>query len=178
MKKIILFSFEAIKVIVISLAIVVPIRYFLFQPFLVQGESMQPNFSTGDYLIVDQITYRFKGPERGEVIIFRSPSDFQRLIKRVVGLPNETVEIKNEKITIKKGEEIFILKEDYLFDLDTGGNLSISLGENEYFVLGDNRNFSYDSRRFGVVKRENIIGRALLRLFPVSSISKIESPEY
>ncbi len=167
------------KIIVVSLAIVIPIRYFLFQPFVVQGESMQPNFSTGDYLIVDQISYRFKGPTRGEVIVFNSPtSSSQRLIKRVIGLPGELVEIDEGEIRIIKGEESLNLEEKYLLGIATKGVISINLREDEYFVLGDNRDFSYDSRKFGVVKKENIIGKALFRLLPVSNLSKIEIPSY
>ncbi|MFA6753659.1 MAG: signal peptidase I [Candidatus Paceibacterota bacterium] len=178
-KKVFLFLFETVKIIVISLAIVIPIRYFLFQPFVVQGESMQPSFSTGDYLIVDQISYRFKEPQRGEVIILRSPSEpSQRLIKRVIGLPSEGVEIKEGDLAIIKEGERLILEEDYLFNGSLKGDFSILLNENEYFVLGDNRDFSYDSRRFGVIKKENIIGRVLFRLLPVSSVSKIEAPSY
>lgn len=178
-KKVFSFLFETIKIIVIALAIVIPIRYFLFQPFVVQGESMKPNFATGDYLIVDQISYRFKEPTRGEVIVFNSPtSPSQRLIKRIIGLPGETIIIGDEKIEIIKGEDILFLEEDYLNGLITKGDFSIVLGEDEYFVLGDNREFSYDSRKFGLVKKERIIGRALLRLLPVSHFSKIEAPSY
>ncbi len=178
-KKVFSLFFETIKVIVIALAVVVPIRYFLFQPFVVQGESMEPSFSTGDYLIVDQISYRFNSPERGEVVVFRSPSNSsQRLIKRVIGLPGEEVIVEEGKITIIKDEETVYIEEDYLFSRALKGDYSILLGEEEYFVLGDNRDFSYDSRRFGIVEEDKIIGRAFLRLLPFSSISRIKAPSY
>lgn len=179
MKKFFSFLFETVKIVVVALAIVVPIRYFLFQPFVVQGESMEPNFSTGDYLIVDQIGYRFKEPVRGDVVVFNSPTNqSQRLIKRIIGLPGEKVEIEDGEIRISKYEELLFLKEDYLPEVLNKGNFLIFLEDNEYFVLGDNRDFSYDSRKFGVIKKEEIIGRALFRLLPVSSLSKIENPNY
>lgn len=175
MKKFLSFIFETAKVIVIALAIVVPIRYFLFQPFVVDGESMRPSFESGDYLIVDQISYRFREPERGEVIVFRSPSNYsQRLIKRIIGLPGEQVEVNEGEVKI----EGVLLEEDYLIELNTEGEIEILLGRDEYFVMGDNRNFSYDSRRFGLVEERSITGRVVLRLFPFSSFSKITLPSY
>lgn len=179
MKKFLIFIFETAKVIVIALAIVLPIRYFLFQPFVVEGKSMEPSFEGGDYLIVDQISYRFREPERGEVIVFRSPSKHsQRLIKRIIGLPGELVEIEDGEVMIKGNGEVTLLEEDYLESSNTDGNVKIILGAEEYFVMGDNRDHSYDSRRFGIVEKENITGRALMRLLPVSSFSKITPPLY
>ena len=142
---------EFVQVIIIAAIIVLPIRYFVFQPFIVKGDSMVPNFHSGDYLIVDEISYRFSGPSRGDVIVFHYPLDeSQRFIKRVIGLPGETVEVKEGKITVipKDGENVFTLNEKlYLPDLlSTGGDVKITLKEDEFFVLGDNRQFSYDSR--------------------------------
>lgn len=180
MKKILLFTWEMAKIIAITLLVVVPIRYFLFQPFMVRGESMKPNFESGDYLIVDQISYRFREPERGDVIVFRSPqNNSQRFIKRIIGLPGEVVEITDGKIEIETVSGHLSLDEsNYLPLLETQENESFILGEKEYFVLGDNRNFSYDSRRFGPITKDKIIGRALLRLWPYSSLSKITVPIY
>src|SRR3989344_8898539 len=88
------FVWETIKVVVISLAIILPIRYYLVQPFFVKGASMEPSFEDGDYLLINEISYRFSAPERGDVIVFRYPKDrSQFFIKRIVGLPGETVEI-------------------------------------------------------------------------------------
>lgn len=179
-KNIFSFILEVVKISLIALAIVIPIRYFLFQPFFVRGESMDPNFANGDYLIVDEITYHFRNPERGEVIIFDASYDpTQRLIKRVIGLPGEIVEVKNGGVVIYDGAGSRILDESkYLFGVETGGDLKIALKQDEFFVLGDNRPFSYDSRRFGPVKKEDIIGKVLLRAWPFASVNKFEVPIY
>jgi len=181
MKKFFVFILEIFKIAVITAVIVIPIRYFLFQPFFVKGESMKPTFENGDYIIVDEISYRFRNPKRGEVIVFKYPKDTsQNFIKRVIGLPGETVEIKDGKVEIYKNGRIQTLNElNYLSSgLWTQGNLRVSLGKNEYFVMGDNRLFSYDSRRFGKVPRKDIIGRAALRIFPFNSLVEFKAPAY
>lgn len=170
---------EFLKVVAIAAVIVFPIRYFLFQPFIVKGESMIPNLHPGDYLIVDEISYIIGKPQRGEVVILKYPLDqSQRFVKRIIGLPGETVEIKDGKITINKNDQFFILGEEYLDSASTDGSLKITLGNDQYFVLGDNRNSSYDSRIWGVLPRKNIIGRAILKLFPLSDIDYISPPNY
>jgi signal peptidase I len=181
MKKIVGFVWEVAKIIIIASAIVIPIRYFLFQPFFVKGQSMDPNFGDGDYLIIDEMTYRFRNPQRGEVIVFNYPQDpSQRFIKRVIGLPGETIEIKDGRIYIYKDGKPEILDEtDYLpQNLETTGNIKITIGENDFFVMGDNRNFSFDSRRFGLLPKGNIIGRVLLRAWPLETAEKIPLPAY
>lgn len=179
-KKYTLFTWELLKIALIAFVIVAPIRYFIFQPFIVKGESMSPTFESGDYLIVDEITYRFSNPQRGDVIIFDYPKDLsQRFIKRIIGLPEETVNVANGQVEITKDGKTTILEEVYLpEDLKTIGEIKMTLGQNEYFVLGDNRNYSYDSRVWGVVPREDIIGKAFLRLFPLSAVSEIARPAY
>ncbi|KKQ21623.1 MAG: Signal peptidase I [Parcubacteria group bacterium GW2011_GWA2_37_10] len=179
-QKYIPFVWEVLKIFIIASVIVLPIRYFLFQPFIVKGDSMSPNFLSGDYLIVDELSYRFSDPQRGEVIVFKYPKDTtQRFIKRVIGLPGETVNIKNGSITISKDGKSFILDEKYLpFDLKTYGEVNTVLGSDEFFVLGDNREFSYDSRRWGNVPREDIIGKALLRILPLAALSEFSAPNY
>ena len=181
MKNFFSFIWEIAKIVIIAAVIVVPIRYFLFQPFFVRGQSMDPNFENGDYLIIDEITYRFRDPGRGEVVVFKYPDDpSQRFIKRIIGLPGETIEIKDGKVIISNQETSLVLDEsDYLVsDLSTSGDTIISLQENEYFVLGDNRAFSFDSRRFGPLSKENIIGRVVLRAWPFDSLSGFEDLVY
>lgn len=180
MNKIFAFFWEIFQIVILALLVVLPIRAFIFQPFIVKGQSMEPNFEDGDYLIIDEISYRFKKPERGEVIVFKNPlNPNQRFIKRIIGLPEETVEIKEGKITIIKGEEIISLDESkYLSSNLTNGEIKISLGENEYFVMGDNRNFSFDSRQFGPLNKRYIIGRVFLRLWPIKALAKFEAPIY
>lgn len=175
-----LFSWEILKMMIISLAIVLPIRYFVFQPFLVKGASMQPNFNNGDYLIVNEISYKFENPKRGEVIVFKYPNDpSQRYIKRIIGLPGETVEVAAGKIIIYKDSQEQVLNESYLPNyIRTLGDLKTTLKTNEYFVLGDNRIASFDSRRWGALPKGNIIGKVELRAWPFAALSKFEAPDY
>lgn len=177
MKRFLSFFWEITKIVIIALVIVIPIRYFIFQPFLVKGQSMEPNFETGDYLIIDEISYRFRDPQRGEVVVFKYPQNLsQRYIKRIIGLPGETIEIKDGKVLIDNK----ILDEKSYFPqfIQTPGNILITLNENEYFVLGDNRLASYDSRRWGSLPREDIIGRVFIRAWPITALAKIAIPEY
>ncbi|MEK7562557.1 MAG: signal peptidase I [Patescibacteria group bacterium] len=168
------FVWEVLKIFIIASVIVLPIRYFLFQPFIVKGDSMVPNFLSGDYLIVDELSYRFSDPQRGDVIVFKYPKDAtQRFIKRVIGLPGETVDVSNGSVTISKDGKSFVLAEAYIPpDLKTYGDARTVLGADEFFVLGDNREFSYDSRRWGSVPKKDIIGKALLRILPLAALSK------
>lgn len=159
------------KVLFISLAIVLPIRYFLAQPFIVRGASMEPTFENNEYLIIDEASYYFQEPQRGQVIVFRYPRDPQQFfIKRIVGLPGEEVIIRNGRVHIVNANtpEGFALDEHYLHPPDRGTfpDGGRKLGLDEYFVLGDNRDFSSDSRVWGVLSKDFIIGRALLRIWP------------
>ena len=159
---------ELIKLIFLSLVIVVPFRLYIAQPFIVDGASMDPTFETGDYLIVDEISYRFTTPTRGSVLIFKYPIDPKKsFIKRVIGLPNETVTIANGEIMIINTLNPlgFVLDEPYL-GLGKSDNSTYKLGPDEYFVLGDNRLGSADSRIWGPVPEGNIVGRPLVRFFP------------
>ena len=181
MRKTLLFFWEIIKIVILALLIVIPIRYFIFQPFVVKGNSMEPNFHQGDYLIVDEISYRFKQPQRGDVIVFHYPQDpSQRFVKRIIGLPGETIEIEDGKVIIFSEEGSQILDEsDYLFpSVSTPGDIRITLAGDEYFVLGDNRVSSSDSRRWGPLPREDIVGRVFFRAWPFAAFAKIEVPIY
>jgi len=180
MKNFFSFLFETAKIVILAVIIVVPIRYFIFQPFFVQGMSMEPNFHNGDYLIVDEITYRFMDPQRGEVVVFKYPkSPTQRYIKRIIGLPEETINIKEGQISIINQNGTWILDEsDYLLEAYTGGEIKVSLSKDEYFVLGDNRAFSSDSRRWGALSREFIVGKVYLRAWPFTALAKMEAPAY
>ncbi len=176
--KILDFFKEILQTVILALLIILPIRYFIFQPFIVKGQSMEANFEDGNYLIIDEITYRIRDPKRGEVIVFKNPMNgHQRFIKRIIGLPGETVEISDGKIFISNGEKK-ILNEPYLNPSFTAGDIQLTLGKDEYFVLGDNRQFSLDSRRFGPIKKKEIVGRVFLRLWPIYSFAKIEAPAY
>jgi len=160
---------------IIAILIVAPIRLFIAQPFIVSGASMEPTFKTGEYLIIDQLSYSFDAPKRGEVIIFRYPNEPSKFfIKRVIGLPNETVELHGKEIVIKNSEHPsgIILDEPYLEEGNRNvTNMTTTLRDNEYFVLGDNRRASSDSRIWGPLAEDFIVGRAFVRLFPITESS-------
>lgn len=142
---------------------------------------MEPNFSSGDYLIVDELSYNFNDPQRGEVIVFESPNDAGQLyIKRIIALPGETVEIKNGKVFVSnEGKRLLLDENDYFYSfVYTSGNLKLTLSEGEYFVLGDNRSASFDSRKWGTIEEEGIIGKVFMRAWPFVSAGKIEIPSY
>jgi signal peptidase I len=164
---------EIIRFSIIALLIVVPIRMFIAQPFIVSGASMAETFHTGEYLIVDQLSYYFHKPNRGDVVIFRYPRDPSKyFIKRIIGVPGDTVLIEEAKVTIinEENPEGITLDEPYIKSMRSAGRLEEKLGDREYFVMGDNRDESSDSRMWGVLQEERIIGRAFLRLFPIDTI--------
>ena len=136
--------FDFIKFIFIVAVIVVPIRFLVAQPFLVSGASMEPTYHDGDYLIVDEISYRVSDPKKDDVIIFRYPKNPKVFfIKRIIALPNEEIILDGKEIKLK---------------------------DNEYFVMGDNRGASSDSRIWGPVPKKLIVGRSIVRLWPFNKI--------
>lgn len=164
------FLAELGHIVLISLAIIVPVRYFLIQPFYVKGASMEPNFYDKEYLIIDEISYRFDEPTRGDIIVFRYPSDpRQFFIKRIVGLPGEHIVLENGRISVTDpatGQGGMLDETSYLADLLTAGSKDLTLGADEYYLLGDNRGSSLDSRMFGPVKRGFFIGKVWFRGWP------------
>lgn len=164
---------EIVQFAIIAILIVVPIRMFIAQPFIVSGASMEDTFHSGEYLIVDQLSYHVRQPQRGEVIIFRYPRDPSKFfIKRIIGLPGDTIQINNSVVTITNDEhpDGFILNEPYIAAMTPAEPFEEELGEREYFVMGDNRDQSSDSRSWGVLQEERIVGRAFLRLFPPQEV--------
>lgn len=164
---------DILRFTIIALLVVVPFRFFIAQPFIVSGDSMQPTFQTGEYLIIDQLSYHFQEPERGEVVVFKAPeSDARFFIKRIIGLPGETVEIQNGTVTIYNDQhpDGRRLREPYI-QASRRETMSVKLEPEEYFVMGDNRPVSSDSRSWGPLKLDRIQGRPILRLFPLSDIS-------
>jgi len=165
---------EILKASLIALIIVVPIRFFIAQPFIVSGASMDPAFESGHYLVVDQLSYRFEKPMRGDVIVFKFPRDTSKFfIKRIIGLPGETIQTRDGIVAIINEEfpDGMLLEEPYLYDGNrTRDTFRITLAEDEYFVMGDNRRASSDSRMWGPLNKDLLIGRAYLRVLPLQQI--------
>lgn len=163
--------YEIIRFTIIAFLIVIPIRMYIAQPFIVSGDSMVPTFHNGEYLIIDEVSYAFNEPKRGDVIVFRFPNDTSRFfIKRIIALPGETININGSAVNITtKGGGKLELDENYV-QADFFSQLDKTLGEDEYFVMGDNRQASSDSRAWGVLNRQYIVGRAFVRVFPLSEL--------
>lgn len=169
---------ELLKIaIIVGLAILV-VRFFVFKPFYVKGASMEPAYFDHEYLIIDEITYRFNEPKRGDVVVFRPPvNTTDYYIKRVIGLPGETVKVINGDVIIFNNDnpQGFKLDESsYLIHKGTQEeSIVLKLSANQYFVLGDNRPVSSDSRRFGAVDRSAIVGRTYLRGWPLTRLGVV-----
>ncbi len=169
------FILDLLKTGVIVFIIAFALRYFAVQPFIVDGESMEPNFVNNEYLLAEKISYLIGQPQRGDVVVFKYPKNPSiNYIKRIIGLPGETVKITNDQVIIINTDQPkgMILSEDYIpkdfLTLTTNQAPLIStLGPNEYFVLGDNREHSSDSREWGILPKENITGRAWLTILPL-----------
>ena len=185
------FILELLKIFFLAFIIIIPVRVFLFQPFFVQGASMEPNFKDSQYLIINEFGYKetsvgvanknfftvkpFKDFSRGDVAVFRYPKDRSKFfIKRMVGLPGEKIEVKNNQVKIfnDANPNGFVLDESaYLSSVEkTFGDLTITLKDDEFFVLGDNRMFSSDSRFWGPVSEKEIVGKVLARAWPINSV--------
>lgn len=156
-------------------------RAFVLQPFLVEGNSMEPNYHDKEFLLADRLTYHFRTPQRGEVVIFHYPKNPQEdYIKRIVGLPGETVTIEKGQIYVNGR----LLEEDYLPDNTQtliSNNTNIVLNQNlapdEYFVLGDNRDHSSDSREWGIMPKKNIVGRTWFVVYPFKNFGLVKNPK-
>lgn len=171
---------EVAKVIIISVLLATIVRTFIIQPFAVRGASMNPNFSQGDYLIIDKINYHMFQPKRGDVIVFRAPNQVSTTyyIKRIIALPGETMRIGNNQITIFNQEypNGLVLDESFYQPINgDSSNIEKMLPDDKYFVLGDNRKASSDSRSWGLLDKDNIIGRVLIRAWPVNHLGVFAS---
>lgn len=185
------FVWETAKVVLLSLVIILPIRYYLIQPFFVKGSSMVPNFHDKEYILVDKWTYRLGRPERGDVVIFKYPGNPKEyFIKRIIGLPGETVLAgNNNSVTVfnERYPNGFVVSEQgylpatnptYCGTNTTWCGVKVTLKAAEYFMMGDNREHSSDSRFFGPVDKSFFAGMAWLRLWPFNEVGFISRTEY
>lgn len=172
---------------IITLAIIfvisLVIRMYVLQPFIVDGQSMEPNFHNQEYLLAEKLTPYFQEFERGQVIIFESPSENFNLIKRIIALPNERIVIDKSEVIIYpygRNKDGIIIYENYIISNGNGKQekIDITLEKDEYFVLGDNRANSRDSREFGTIKEDSIIGKVWITILPLVDIQMFSAPEY
>lgn len=182
-------GWEVLKTVAFIVLVAVFIRAFVVQPFFVEGQSMEPDFHDGDYLLVNQMGYHLGKPSRGDVIVFKAPPEpDENYIKRIIGLPGETVELVNGHFVIKNDEhpEGITLEEPYIEegvltrpDPETN-QTRWELGPDQYFVAGDNRQpgKSSDSRSWGPLPRNNIIGKTSVRVYPIADFAWITHQKY
>jgi signal peptidase I len=181
------FFLDIIETIVIALSIFLIIYLFVSSPHQVNGQSMVPNFQSGEYVLSDKISYKTRNPRRGEVIVFHAPEAAQcpkgtgcDFIKRVMGLPGETIQVHDNHIWVngKAVEEPYIPKEFEILPGPATKDKSITLGPDEYFVCGDNRPYSSDSRTWGPITKSDIVGRAIIRYWPLNKAGFIPHATY
>jgi signal peptidase I len=180
-RSILSFFGDIVETVIIALVIFLVVYIFLVQPHRVSGDSMKPNFLDGELILTDKISYRIDQPKRGDVIVFKAPVDQSKdFIKRIIGLPGEKIEIKAGEIYINDKK----LNEPYFSDAklaETGTHYettSITVPERHYYVFGDNRLASFDSREWGPLPKENIVGRAWLIYWPINKIKFIRHVQY
>lgn len=175
------FFLDFIETIVVSLAIFAVVYLFLFQPHQVDGRSMEPNFQNGEYILTDKVSYRFREPQRGDVVVFHSPQDERvDFIKRIIAVPGDTVEVRGGYVYLNGVK----LEENYINDPGRVAqgrflreNTVAEVPSGEYIVMGDNRLHSSDSREWGFVTRAEIVGRAFFRYWPPTSFGVLDTSE-
>lgn len=169
-----LLVYDVFKTVSTVLGVAFLIRFFLIQPFYVSGPSMEPNFHNNQYIVVDQVSYRFREPRRGEVVVFKWPlNPTASFIKRIMALPGETIEVRDGKVYVNNK----VINEPYL-SFPNNINGSWTMNKNQYFVMGDNRTNSSDSRSWGPVDRKLIVGKVWVVIFPFSDFEWIKTPAY
>ena len=187
-------ALEIVETLVLTLVIYLVIHNFVAQPFEVEQESMVPTVNPGEYVLIDKISPRFNDYQRGDIVVFQPPEGFGPggvpFIKRVIGMPGDTVSLDNGRVFVQQpGGSPVRIEEPYLvrsisgdvaptLPKDAEGTISWTVPEGAYFVMGDNRPDSQDSRFFGVVERDLIVGRAWLRYFPLDRLGFVEHPTY
>lgn len=178
---------EVVKTVAFIILAAVIIRAFLIQPFFVQGQSMETNFHDGNYLLVNQLSYDFGPPRRGDVVVFKAPPEpSANYIKRIIGLPGETVELRNGHVVVYNAahRDGVTLDEPYepadAKTLPESGQTRWELGPNQYFVLGDNRlpDKSSDSRAWGPLNKDLLIGKAWLRVYPLAQFGFVQHQQF
>jgi len=174
--------FDFLQGIVVVLALLVMVYLFIMSPQEINGASMEPNFHNGEYILTNKILYKFRSPERGDVVIFKSPSNKEvDYIKRIIGLPGDTVSLKNNTFYVnnQQVDEPYLAADTPIFGGSyLGEGQSIVVPPGSYFLAGDNRPHSSDSREFGPIAQEDFIGTAIFRYWPFSQMGTLPHPTY
>ena len=175
---VVLSFFEFLKTVIIIVILAAVIRLFIIQPFIVDGQSMEPSFQNNDYLITEKITFKLHEPTRGEIIILRPPDNPSvNYLKRVIGIPGDTIIIKDGAVTVNDQK----IDEPYTDGQKTltvnGQELKTTLRDSEFFVMGDNRNHSRDSRELGPIPIQNIVSHVWIRLYPFNQVKIFGTPK-
>jgi len=171
---------EGLKTVALSAILAFGIRTFVAEARYIPSGSMLPTLQINDRLIIDKVSYHFTQPDRGDIVVFQPTEELRQqnfkdaFIKRIIGLPGDTVEVKDDTVFVN-GEA---LSENYLQDYPDYQWGPETVPEDQYLVLGDNRNNSYDSHYWGFVPRGNIIGRAVVRFWPLNRLGGVEVPVY
>lgn len=178
---------EGIRTVLIVVGLAYVLRLAVFQPYIVEGASMAPYFATHDYLIVDKLSYHFTQPDRGDIIVFRYPNDPRtNYVKRIIGLPGEQVIIENGKVRIINAanpagfelDESFYLTDNIKTTLPAASRSEFTVTPDHFFVMGDNRPASSDSREWGLLPRENVVGRVAVKAYPLSQATIVRHADY
>lgn len=180
------FFLDILQVLVFAVSIFLFVYLLLVQPHKIKGNSMDPNFHDGEFLLTDKVTYRFGEPKRGDVVVFEAPpytdNEKQEFIKRIIALPGDTVRIENSKVYVN-GKPLN--EDDYLDQsvVTSPGAFSlegreVTVPEGQYYMMGDNRPHSFDSRSFGFIQKDKITGRAWLLYWPINDIGIISHADY
>ena len=173
------FFMDILEVIVLAVGIFLIVYLLILRPHKIKGQSMHSNFPDGEYLLTEKVSYYSKDPQRGDVVVFKPPISEDEFIKRVIGLPGETISVSGGKVYVNNQE----LKEDYI-DVYTAPGAFLAEGQTYtvpngyYFVMGDNRPHSSDSRAWGPITKKVITGKAWLIYFPFNLAGIVPSPSY
>ena len=182
LRKVYYLLFDVIQTLVIAGAIFVVIYAFLFRPYQVNGRSMDPTFEDGEYVLTNLIDIRFGKLERGDIVVFNAPVDNEKdYIKRVIGMPGDNIKIFGGKVYVNRQEisqtflpnDVFTNSGSYL-----GEGEEVVVPQDNYFVMGDNRNFSSDSREWGFVSKDKIIGKSFIVYFPLNHMRIVQHADF
>ncbi|MEI6532812.1 MAG: signal peptidase I [Candidatus Roizmanbacteria bacterium] len=180
LKAIIEFVMDILETVVFIGSLFIVVYLFIIQPNQVRGASMEPTFQTGDFIFTSKVTYKFRTPQRGDVVVFHSPRNPEvEYIKRIIGIPGDSIKLSNRTMYVNEtplketyiSASTTILSEGFLHE-----DIKITVPQGYIFVMGDNRPRSSDSREFGPVPISSVIGQVFFRYFPADKLGPVSNP--